>query len=421
MDEPALSSILDTLKSKQNVFLTGGAGTGKTTMTRQIVAAYGAEGKKVAKLASTGMAAALIGGQTLHSFFDLGIAENESDLERRGKLIPKKKIVKLVRSMDLIVIDEISMVSAGVLDMVRLRLLQSGFIGSLLVIGDFLQLPPVSRGAILFAFEASSWEMFAFETVTLTHNWRSEDAVFNAMLHTVRYARVGEAEHRYLHELIRPTGDDLSRYTFLYGTNRSAFEHNREQLDAVDGDIFAYDTQTVRHNGQIDTNEIMRFMADARIPDVLELKTGIPVLFTRNSWNYVNGERGTVISLEQDAVYVRKTDGFVVKLERVGLDKMRWEERIVDKEKLLVEVPQFTLYQFPITLAFAITIHKSQGMSISDLVIDTTEIFAPSQFYVALSRAVSPHSLILKQPRPTWHSSIPKLWPFPKVPFLIKY
>lgn len=397
-----LQNLLETLRNRQHIFLTGGAGTGKTTLTRQVIAAYGTEGKKVAKLASTGMAAALIGGQTLHSFFDLGIADNETDLERRGKLIPKKKTVKLVRSMDLIVIDEISMVGAEVLDMVRLRLLQCGFDGVLLVVGDFLQLPPVTRDTVRFAFEAPSWTHFAFETVSLTHNWRSEDAEFNGVLNAVRFAHVGDEEHRYLHELIKPTGDDLARYTFLYGTNRSAFEHNREQLDAIDGDLYAYETQSVRHNGQTEASEIERFMGDARIPPVLELKIGVPVLFTRNSWNYVNGERGMVVKLETDAVYVSKHDGSVVKLERVGTEKSRWEERTVDKEKQMVEVPQFTLYQFPIVLAFAITIHKSQGMSIRDLVIDTTEIFAPSQFYVALSRAVSPHSLILKQPRVNW-------------------
>ena len=104
MHDTVMTSVLDTLRAGQNVFLTGGAGTGKTTLTRQVIAAYGSEGKKVAKLASTGMAATLIGGQTLHSFFDLGIAESESDLERRGKLIPKKKTVKLVRAMDLVII-----------------------------------------------------------------------------------------------------------------------------------------------------------------------------------------------------------------------------------------------------------------------------------------------------------------------------
>ena len=397
-----LPHVLEKLKARTNIFLTGGAGVGKTTLTRQAIASLSAEGKKVAKLASTGMAATLIGGQTLHSFFDLGIAENETDLERRGKLIPKKKLVRLVRSMDLVIIDEISMVSAEVLDMVRLRLLQCGFKGAVLVTGDFLQLPPVRRDGVRFAFESRSWSAFEFETVTLTHNFRSEDAAFNAVLNAVRFAAVTEYEHRYLHELIKPTGDDLSRYTFLYGTNRSAARHNREQLDGVEGDAFLYEAQTVVHDKKSKEQELERFFEEARIAKVLELKVGVPVLFTRNAWNFVNGERAVVVKLEQDAVYVRKENGTVVKLERTGMDKNRWEERTVDKEKIMTEVAQFTIYQFPVTLAFAITIHKSQGMSITDLVIDTTEIFAPSQFYVALSRATSPHSLILKQPRVNW-------------------
>ena len=398
-----LDALLAPLEAGRNVFLTGGAGTGKTTMTRQVIASFLSRSKKVAKLASTGMAATLLGGQTLHSFFDLGIAENESDLERRGKLVPKKKIVRLVRAMDLIVIDEISMVSAEVLDMVRLRLLQCGFKGAVLAVGDFLQLPPVSRREVRFAFEAPSWKVLDFHIVTLTHNWRSEDAAFNAVLDAVRHARVGEHEHRYLHELIRPIGeDDLSRYTFLYGTNRSAHTHNRRQLERVEGDVFAYETQAVVHDESLSPRQIERFYDEARIPKVLELKVGVPVLFTRNSWNYVNGERAVVTALEEDAVFVRKNDGVVVKLERADTEKTQWEEREVEGEKEQVEVPKLTLSQFPLTLAFAITIHKSQGMSISDLVIDTHEIFAPSQFYVALSRAVSPKSLILRCPKVNW-------------------
>lgn len=398
-----LPTVLEKLTNGSNLFITGGAGVGKTTLTRQVIASYGSEGKKIARLASTGMAATLIGGQTLHSFFDLGLAKHEEDLERRGKLIPKKKIVRLVNQMDLIIIDEISMVSADVLDMVQLRLMQCGYKGALLVVGDFLQLAPVSKdNNVRFAFEGHSWQRFSFETITLTHNYRNEDADFNAVLNAVRFAAVTDHEHRYLHEMIRPLGDDLSRYTFLYGTNRSAITHNDQQLDAVDGDLHQYEARVVYHKESIREQEVERFFDEARIAKQLQLKVGVPVLFTRNSWNYVNGERGTISKLESDAVYVRKRSGVVVKLETVATERMRWEEVVIDKKRQMVEVSQFTVHQFPLTLAFAITIHKSQGMSIEDLVIDTTEIFAPSQFYVALSRATSPHRLTLIQPRVNW-------------------
>ncbi len=161
-----------------NLFITGGAGSGKTTLTRALIDDAVQKGKSVARLASTGMAATLIGGQTLHSFFDLGIANTQEELERNGKLDPSKKIIKLIRSMQIIVIDEISMVGAPLLDMIRLRLLQAEFSGRLIVVGDFLQLPPVTRGSepIYFAFESPSWERFGFETIHLEGSYRTHEA-----------------------------------------------------------------------------------------------------------------------------------------------------------------------------------------------------------------------------------------------------
>ena len=397
-------SILQQLGEGSNIFLTGGAGVGKTTATRNIIHACEEAGKKVAKLASTGMAATLIGGQTLHSFFDLGIADSIEALERRNKLEPKKKLVKLIRSMDLIIIDEISMVSAPLLDMVRLRLLQAAYEGPLLVVGDFLQLPPVVKGseALHFAFEAESWKRFAFKTVRLTHNYRTDDRGFLDVLHAVRFARVGEAEHLYLHHLIKPLPEDLSQYTYLYGRNASAQAHNQQQLDFLPSDVFCFDASIVRHDRQTSDKEIERFMSDARIEQQFRIKVGAPVLFSRNAWNYFNGERGRVVRIEPSTIYVEKENGYVVKLEAVGMSKEKWVEKHVDGKKEMAEVAQFTVYQFPVTLGFAITIHKSQGMSISDLIIESNEIFAPSQFYVALSRAISPHRLILKQPNRNW-------------------
>jgi len=399
-----LEQISMTLKAKEHLFLTGGAGTGKTTLTRDVIEHFESEGKKVAKLASTGMAATLIGGQTLHSFLDLGIADSIEELEQKGKLELKKKIKKLITSMDLIIIDEISMVSASLFEMIRLRLLQSGFKGSLMVVGDFLQLPPVVRGygEIFFAFESESWERFGFETITLEINHRSDDRDFVKVLDKVRFGAVGDDEHFYLHHLIKPVGEDLSQYTYLYGKNLSASRHNEEQLGFIESELFVYEAELSKHNKQTTDKEVQRFLSDARIEPLLRLKVGAPVLFTRNSWNFFNGERGRVVRLKEDKVYVEKSDGVVVKLERSSMSKMEWKERLIEGDKEMVEEARFSVTQFPLSLAFAITIHKSQGMSIEDLIIDTTEIFAPSQFYVALSRATSPARLSLKQPLTNW-------------------
>ena len=399
-----ISAIVEKLRNNQNIFLTGGAGVGKTTMTRAVIEAYEAEGKKVAKLASTGMAATLIGGQTLHSFLELGIASNLKELEQRGKLEPSKKTKKLIRSMGLIVIDEISMVSAELLDMIRLRLLQSEYEGPVLAVGDFLQLPPVVRGwnPVTFAFEAASWQKFDFETVRLETIYRTSDEGFIRLLHAVRFGHLEAADIEALHELVKPISEDISSFTVLFGKNASAQQHNRYQLAQLEGDLFSFETQVARHEKTVTDQAVERFMEDARIPALLELKIGTPVLFTRNAWNYFNGERGRVIRIENGFVYVQKHDGYVVKLEQTATSKTQWKERSVEGHREMVEVPQFTLHQYPIVPAFGITIHKSQGMSIEDLIIETNEIFAPSQFYVALSRAVTPHRLILIAPRRDW-------------------
>ena len=400
-----LSVTIDKLKLFKNVFLTGGAGVGKTTITRDVIKTYEEESKKVAKLASTGMAATLIGGQTLHSFFDLGIASDIQELEKNGKLEVKKKIKKLIASIDLVVIDEISMVSDKLFDMIKLRLEQSDFKGSVLVVGDFLQLPPVVRGngEVRFAFESESWSEFEFETIELTHIYRTDDQKFIELLHHVRYGFIDEDIHNHLNEYIKPLGDDLSEFTFLFGKNHSASLHNKEQLKHIDEEAFVKEVQIIKHLKTVNDNEIERYMTDARIEKELELKIGAPVLFTRNSWNYFNGERGVIVNKDATYVFVQKKDGIIVKLESVAQSKSMWKEKTVDGKKEMVEENLFTLYQYPIKLAFAITIHKSQGMSIEDLIIETNEIFAPSQFYVALSRSSNPSRLNLIAPRCQWY------------------
>ena len=400
-----LGVTIDKLKSGHNVFLTGGAGVGKTTITREIIRHYEEDAKKVAKLASTGMAATLIGGQTLHSFFDLGLASNVQELERSAKFEPKKKIKKLIHAMDLIVIDEISMVSASLFDLVKLRLMQAEFKGSLLVVGDFLQLPPVVRFSdeVMFAFEALSWQEMQFEIIELTHIYRTDDKKFIELLHHIRFGYIDEAIHNNLNEYIRALPQELSSFTFLFGKNASADLHNKEQLKSIDEELFTKEAQIIKHDKNINDNEIQRYITDARIEKNLELKIGAPVLFTRNSWNYFNGEKGVVVNKDTTYIYIQKEDSKIVKLEAVAQSKTLWKEKTVDGKKELLEESLFTIYQYPIKLAFAITIHKSQGMSIENLIIDTNEIFAPSQFYVALSRSSNPSRLNLIAPRAQWY------------------
>lgn len=397
---------IDKLYKHTNIFLTGGAGVGKTTITREIIKHFEDDAKKVAKLASTGMAATLIGGQTLHSFLDLGIASDVDDLRANAKYEIKKKIKKLVHSMELIVIDEISMVSDTLFEMIYLRLNQAEYKGTLLVVGDFLQLPPIVRGnnEVRFAFESKAWDSYVFEKVELTHIYRTDDVKFIELLHHIRFGFVNEVVHNQLNEFIKPLPNDLSRFTFLFGKNNSANIHNKTELDFIDNELIVKEAQIIKHKKQTKDIEIQRFMNDARIEKNLELKVGAPVLFTKNSWNYFNGERAIVINIDVSNVFVQKNDGKVIKLETTVQNKTLWMEKIVNGKKELVEETFFSVYQFPIKLAFAITIHKSQGMSIEDLIIQTNEIFAPSQFYVALSRSSNPSNLTLIAPQKQWYN-----------------
>lgn len=399
------NEVLTLLEAGSNVFLTGGAGVGKTTITLNVIKHFEDEAKKVAKLASTAMAATLLGGQTLHSFFDFGLAGSLEELEQNGKTEVKKKTKKIINSIDLLVIDEISMVSDEALEMIAYRLKQCEFKGSVLVVGDFLQLPPVVKGykSVGFAFQSSSWQDFAFAVVELTHVYRTDDKEFIELLQQVRYGYVDEKVHNQLNEFIKPLPHDFSQYTFLFGKNLSASHHNKKQLELIEGDLYTKEAQVIKHK-DVNEKEIERFFDDARIEKELELKINAPVLFTRNAWNYYNGERGVIVNIDAQYLYVQKSDGRVVKLEAVAQSRSQWVEKTINGVKEMVEENTFSIYQYPVKLAFAITIHKSQGMSIESLIIDTKEIFAPSQFYVALSRSSNPAHLILIAPKTQWYN-----------------
>ncbi len=402
------NTIITHLYNNQNIFLTGGAGVGKTTLVNEIIDTFEKDSKKIAKLASTGMAATLINGQTLHSFLELGICNNLSELEQSSKLKVSKKLKNILSSISLIIIDEISMISSSLFDLIRFRLLQGEYKGVILLVGDFLQLPPVVKGygSVEFAFESQSWLKFNFLTIELTQNYRVDDDEFISLLNSIRFGVLDSSSAEMLEGFVKPFTEDLKNFTLLFGKNSSASAHNKRQLSYVEGDHYIKKCEIIKHDNSVQDIHIERYLADSRIIKELELKIGVPVLFTKNSWNYFNGERGMIVNVDEKYVYVQKNDSTIIKLDQVAEHKTIWIEEEIEGKKVSVEKKLFSLYQYPITLAFAITIHKSQGMSIKDLIIETNEIFAPSQFYVALSRATSKNRLILIRPKRDWKSLV---------------
>lgn len=389
--------VLEALKHS-NVFLTGGAGVGKSYITNEVISDYRQRGKQVVSLGSTGVSAVNIGGFTVHSFFVFGIANNFEELaagDRRAKsrLSDLKKVLK---ATDLIIIDEISMVSTDLMEMIAYRLNHYGYLGKVLFVGDFFQLPPVQKqqnrndvfGEKLYAFESMAWERFDLTVIELTTMKRTTDAEFTHILSKVRKGQCDNEVIDYMTKLWNTEGMEKDP-TYLFGRNLEVEQTNRAKINELDTEetiLFA----NIEMFGSVNEKKLAGWKNMLPISEHLTLKEGVPILFTVNKWGkFVNGERGILRKIEEDHLIVEKEDEYV-RVERHDFDLV---DMLVKDDGTVETISLATLSQFPLKLAYAVTIHKSQGMSIDNLVCNVDNIFAPSQFYVAISRAINPKNL----------------------------
>ncbi len=393
-----LVEIREALKHS-NVFLTGGAGVGKSYLTNEVISAYRKEGKQVVALGSTGVSAVNIGGFTVHSFFAFGIAANFDEL-KMGDRRAKKRLAdlkKILKATDLIIIDEISMISSDLLDMIAYRLNTMGYLGKLLLVGDFFQLPPIQKqqrkghlfGEKLYAFESSAWEQFDLMAIELTEMKRTQDQEFTQILHKIRRGICDDEVVAYLTKLWNHEEVYRDDPTYLFGRNLEVEQTNRAKIDELETDetiLFA----NIDMFGSVHEKKLLGWKKMLPISEQLTLKEGVPILFTVNKWGkFVNGERGILRKIEADHLIVEKDDAFV-RVERHTFDLL---DLIIKPDGTIETISLASLSQFPLKLAYAVTIHKSQGMSINKLVCNMNNIFAPSQFYVAISRAIDPKTL----------------------------
>ena len=387
---------------ENNVFLTGGAGVGKSYTTTEIIRLYRSQtDEQVVALGSTGVSAVNIGGFTIHSFFAFGISNNFEELDQNDKRSRSRltELKKILKATDLIIIDEISMVSSNMMEMISYRLSSMGYLGKLLFVGDFFQLPPVQKfgqpndlfGEKLYAFESDAWRSFAPVVIELTEMKRTSDAEFTHILHKVRVGQCDQEVNNYMLKLTNSKIGDENP-TFLFGKNAEVNAMNRDKLASVDAEEHLLFAIFEEHQGKIYEKRLASWKNVLPVEEQLTLKVGVPVLFTINKWGkYANGERGIVRRIEEDYIIVEKEEIFV-RVERHEFDLLEMKSN----EKGKVEsIKVATLSQFPLKLAYAVTIHKSQGMSIDNLVCNVDNIFAPSQFYVAISRAIDPKNLRL--------------------------
>ena len=398
MNDPHVEELMETLE-RENLFLTGAAGTGKSYLSNALIERYREEGKTVIPLGSTGVSAVNIGGLTLHSFFALGICRNfdelrEQDRRNRKRLADLKRILK---ATDLIVVDEVSMVGVETMEMIRYRLESLDFRGRIMFVGDFYQLPPIVRrseganlfGEALYAFESGAWGAFAPRTVKLRTVHRSRDPEFIDILARIRRGERSPELVDYLLGLCNHDEVYALEPTFLFGRNQEVDRMNRESLDALAGEERLLAAE-VELRQRVHEKRLESWKKLLPVHEELRLKVGAPVLFTVNKWgSYANGERGIVRAIEEEYILVEKEEGFV-RVERHDFDL---PELDVAADGSIEMAAPATLRQYPLKLAWAVTIHKSQGMSLDRLVCNVDHIFAPSQFYVAISRATDPKRL----------------------------
>lgn len=396
-----------------NLFLTGKAGTGKTTFLKRL---REETGKRLVVLAPTGVAAINASGTTLHSFFQLPFAPY---VPGKGFLSSDKKFLnmsrqkkRLIASLSLLVIDEISMVRPDTMDAIdsilrRLRHSSAPFGGvQLLFIGDIRQLPPVVKDdewqqlsqyyATPYFFESHALKRAGFLTVELSTIYRQSDKVFLDILNSIRDGKADEHTLSILNSRLNPGFNpaDEEGYIRLTTHNRSAASINENRLSSIDSPQFSFHAEV---EGEFPESA---FPAER----VLRLKKGAQVMFIKNdvgaNRRFYNGMIGIVTGLSEGKICVSPHGGG----EIIEVEQMEWENTRFQLDASDGKVAQETIgvfRQYPLQLAWAITIHKSQGLTFDRAIIDAMHSFAPGQTYVALSRCRSLEGLVLESPVPT--------------------
>lgn len=375
--------------SGANVFLTGAPGAGKTYVLNQFVKRAERSGKRVAVTASTGIAASHIGGTTIHSWSGLGILDQlfSEDLKRLGG---SERLVKRYNNTDILVIDEVSMLHGQRLDMVNqlaklLRGNDAPFGGlQVILVGDLFQLPPVSRGsqAADFVHLSAAWGELEPCICYLTeqHRQSQNDALLD-LLTAMRSGEVGELHETMLHDRLEHDPPEAGTITRLFSHNIDVDAINQRHLDGLNTSSKTFMMQTKGSKAKIE-----QLAKSVLAPEELELKVGAEVMFVANNFGtgFVNGSRGQVVDFKESWPLVELANGRFVKVEPHS-----WS--LTEDGKVRAEVSQL-----PLRLAWAITIHKSQGMSLDAAEIDLSRAFTPGMGYVALSRVRSLDGLYLQ-------------------------
>ncbi len=381
---------LKIMQAGHNVFLTGPPGTGKTYLLKTFIQWAKKNRKKIAVTASTGIAASQISGTTFHSWSSIGL-KNSLNITEHKILVGSDKVIKKYQQTDILIIDEISMLDNIRFDLVNdlaqeIRGNDLPFGGiQLILVGDFFQLPPIdqNRGAD-FVFKSATWYQADLRICYLNHQHRQEegDHLLDILI-KMRNNQIDQTAINVLKERIKVANQPIKKiYTELYSHNVDVDQINAHRLSLINQQLIVFRAETIGKS-----KDVNKLLKNILVPINLELKIGCQIMMVINNFKagYFNGSLGEVIGFKDDKPIVRLQKGSII-----VVDKFSWK-LFDEQDKLQAEV-----IQFPIRLAWAITIHKSQGMSLDAALIDLTKSFSLGMGYVALSRVRSLDGLYLK-------------------------
>ena len=405
-------------QTNRNIFLTGKAGTGKTTLLHKIInTCY----KNTVVVAPTGIAALNAGGVTIHSMFQLPFAsflptlsnppivneflrfENRFSLRKHFQMHKNKQ--QVIRNMELLIVDEVSMLRADVLDAMDymlqfIRKDKRPFGGvQVLFIGDLLQLPPVVKQEEWEVLKHYYKGMFFFQSEVITQNpllyveletiYRQTDKLFISILNHLRENQLTSEDIKQLEKYVQPDfpKKHLKDYITLTTHNAKADAMNQREMSKLTSPLFSYEADIV--------DDFPEYLYP--IEKVIQLKEGARVMFIKNDISgehlFFNGKMGTVVSLSEGEITVKLDGGRVINVERYEWENVRYKLNETSKDIEEERLGSFT--QYPLRLAWAITIHKSQGLTFEKAILDLASVFASGQAYVAFSRLRSLDGLVL--------------------------
>lgn len=380
---------LDVLERQGNVFLTGAAGTGKSFLLQRYLSGKFTENFPI--VASTGAAAVLVGGRTFHSFFGLGILEGGPDATVTRALRSGKLINRLNRAC-CVIIDEVSMLSGTTLKTAE-TVARRARGGSepwgglrIIAVGDFAQLPPVTpdnKGKD-WAFLHPVWQESDFQPALLSTVMRTQDIEFLTILNFVREGIANDQVHAFLNRRITASTEH-EEGTRLYPHRAQAEAYNLRRLEAIQHPLRSFKTQYAGKEKFIEAAQKV-----VPIPETLLLKKGALIMMRKNDitggLHYVNGSLGYIQEITDDSLEIKLFSG-----EEIEVGKEKFSYLDGDGNEVIAA------WNFPVTLAWATTIHKAQGASLDRMIVDLYALWEPGQAYVALSRVRSGSGLLIER------------------------